>query len=150
MKHLKILLALTMICVCLSLAACGFDFSEEDYDSAAKIANGNKYQKTMAVKNMIGNSCEFSAGTMKGWDTVWSKSNLSSGEITVAVTLSVAEGKAKVVFIDADDKVRTLVECTADSASDHATQTLSVKSGNNRIKIVALDCKDLTMKLKVS
>ncbi len=149
MKRLKILFASLIACVCFAFTACGLNISEADYNSAAKIAGGDMKASVLSVKNTHGNSCAYTAKKFEGWDTVWSKSLSEDAEITVTVSLAITAGKAKIVLIAANGSITTLIECTEVSTENDATQTLSLKSGRNKLKLVALASQDLDMTLTV-
>ena len=47
-----------------------------------------------------------------------------------------------------EGNVNTIVECTPDNTTNgYITQTVSLKSGLNRIKIVGVGCKDIKLEL---
>lgn len=150
MKHLKALFAAVIACVCLALSACGLSFTEADYDSAAAITGVDKYTRTLCVSNKLNDSYYCTADTFKGIDTVWSKNFSQDAVITVDIALSISAGKAKIVHIDADGTVTTLVECTEEAKEKDETKSLSVKSGRNRLKLVILDGRDLNITVSVS
>ena len=54
------------------------------------------------------------------------------------------KGQAKIVHIDAEGNVTKLIECTSENSTDgYITETVSMTSGQNRLKIVGFDCKIL-------
>lgn len=69
-----------------------------------------------------------------------------SVEIEFSFTLT--EGKAKIVHIDADGNVTTLIECTPDTSTDgYLTKTVSMTPGVNKLKLVGFDCENIDLKM---
>lgn len=67
------------------------------------------------------------------------------------VSLYISKGKAKVVHIDRDGNVTTVVECSPkDSEDGVVTKTVPLKSGQNRLKIVGYDCEEVDLKVLVA
>ena len=81
-------------------------------------------------------------------ETLWTKSYKEACEVSLEVSLVLSEGQAKLVHIDAEDNLTTLVECTPETCSGEAvTVPVTMTKGKNRIKIVGYDCKDLELKM---
>ena len=59
-----------------------------------------------------------------------------------------AEFDLKIRNIDAEDNVTTLIECTPENPTDgYVTKTVSMSPGENRIKIVGFDCRNIDLKM---
>ena len=66
------------------------------------------------------------------------------------VLSSMEEGKAKLVQIDEDGNVSTVVECTPDSeVNELTTYSIQLKEGKNRLKFVGYDCKNVTFYMEI-
>ena len=67
----------------------------------------------------------------------------------INVSLSLSKGQVKIVHIDKDGNVTTVIECTPDTSTDgFVTETVSLKNGKNRFKIVGYDCEDIDLKIE--
>lgn len=52
------------------------------------------------------------------------------------------------VHIDSEGNVTTVIECLPETPTDgFVTKTVSLKCGQNRLKIVGYDCKDIDLVL---
>ena len=71
-----------------------------------------------------------------------------SQSVEIELSFALTEGQAKIVHIDAEDNVTTLIECTPETPTDgYVTKTVSMTPGENRIKIVGYDCKNIDLKM---
>ena len=118
----------------LLLTGCNNKFAKEQYDSDIQIAEGgDRYAKTNSVLNNYGNNVTYTVGKF---------------DITLVFTLD--EGKAKLVQIDEDGNVSTVVECTPDSeVNELTTYSIQLKEGKNRLKFVGYDCKNVTFYMEI-
>ena len=84
----------------------------------------------------------------KGWQTLWKKTLEENIETEVRIELSISNGCAKIVYIDCDNNITVLAECSQDNSKKQSgTETISFTSGLNRFKIVGYGCKDIDLKL---
>ena len=61
-------------------------------------------------------------------------------------SFSLSKGQAKIVHVDAEGNVITIIECSPETVTDgFVTKTFSLKSGKNRLKIVGSDCEDVEL-----
>ena len=52
------------------------------------------------------------------------------------------------MHIDADGNVTTLIECTPETSTDgYLTKTVSMTTGENKLKIVGFDCENIDLKM---
>jgi hypothetical protein len=144
---------LTLFVVCLiiiSLSGCG-SFNAA-YDDDAKIAKSGDSNSTLSfgVTN-IGHELSISSVTLTGTRTIWDYNAKSDGDVSISYLLSVSEGgKAKLVLITPDNEVVILVENADNTAvSEMQSQTVSLKQGKNRIKIVGYDAPKFELKLHI-
>lgn len=146
MKKARILL---IMLVCAVLTGCGNEFARLEYNSADKIAQEkDRYAKVSSVFNPIDGGYSLKAAQFDGRETMWSSTIEEEKDIELQIQMSLSEGTAKVVHIDEDGNVTTVLECTSESTTNgYITQTISLKSGRNRIKVVGKDCKDLDLEL---
>lgn len=146
MKKLKFVFLMVL---CLCFVGCNNEFAETEYDNAEKIAaSGDRYAKEMSVFNHVNGEYTLTVSKFNGRETLWTKSYKKACEVTLEVSLALSEGQAKLVHIDADDNVTTLVECTPETCSEAGVAVpVTMTKGKNRIKIVGYDCKDLELKM---
>ncbi len=146
MKKLKMVL-LAVLCLC--LMGCNNEFAKEEYDNAEKIAaSGDRYSKEMSVFNHVNGEYSLTVSKFNGRETLWTKSYKEACDVTIDISLVLSAGQAKIVYIDGDDNMTTLVECTPDTcAEEFVTVPVAMQKGKNRIKIVGFDCEDLELKM---
>ena len=146
MKKIKYAVLLVL---CLCFVGCNNEFAETEYENAEKIADsGDRYSKEMSVFNHVNGEYTLTVSKFNGRETLWTKSYKEACEVSLEVSLALSEGRAKVVHIDAEDNVTTLVEYTPETCSGEAvTVPVTMTKGKNRIKIVGYDCKDLELKM---
>ncbi|MDE7168307.1 MAG: hypothetical protein K2O28_05610 [Clostridia bacterium] len=69
-------------------------------------------------------------------------------DVEMQLDLKISSGTVKVVFIDCDNNITDLIECSQDSSNEQtATKTVSFTSGINRVKLVGYDCKGIDLKI---
>ncbi len=138
-----------LLILCLCFLGCNNEFAKEDYDNAEKIAaSGDRYAKEMSVFNHVNGEYTLTVSKFNGRETLWTRSYKEACEVTLEVSLVLLEGQAKLVQIDADDNITTIVECTSESGMEESvTVPVVMQKGKNRIKIVGYDCKDLELKM---
>ncbi len=146
MKKLKYAVLLFL---CLGFLGCNNEFAKEDYDNTEKIAaSGDRYSKEVSVFNHVNGEYTLTVSKFNGRETLWTKSYKEACEVSLEVSMVLSEGQAKLVHIDAEDNVTTLVEYTSESCSEEAvTVPVTMTKGKNRIKIVGYDCKDLELRM---
>ena len=129
------------------LSSCGDNNAA--YDDDAIIAR--TYDNYTALKSSTKSwGKDYSlTSTLSGTKTIWRHWAKDDMDIRLSYMLSVTEGgKAKLVFITPDNEVIILSENTDNSAmSEMKTETVTLKKGNNRIKIVGQDSPKLQLKL---
>lgn len=150
MKKILVLIAAALLC--LSLAGCGVEFTESQYNSDSFIAqkgdNGLSKMSVMSTKNK--NEVSFSVQEFKGTKTLWTMDYTQGGETAVDVTFGLEAGKAKLVLIDSNGKVETIAECTPDLGIERSNEFIvTMTKGKNRIKLVGLDVEDLKVEFSV-
>ena len=89
------------------------------------------------------------SATFSGTKTIWSHQAKDDINIKLSYMLSVTEGgKAKLVLTTPDNEVIIIAENTNNSVmSEMKSETITLKKGNNRIKIVGQDSTKLQLKL---
>lgn len=149
MKKKFVLLFCSLFCfLCLFMTACSNEFAAEEYDDNNKISQNDRYAKEMSVFNTADGVYSFTASKFSGRETLWTKSLNADRDLEIQFKFGLSNGKAKVVHIDSEGNVTTLIECTPDTSTDgFVTKTVSLSSGHNRLKIVGYDCEDIDLQM---
>lgn len=143
----RIILCISLLC--LFLTACSNEFARREYDADEKIAQaGDRYAKQLSVFNPIDGGYSLTASKFDGRETLWTESVEEDQDIEIDVSFQLTNGKAKLVHVDSDGNVTTVIECLPETSTDgFVTKTVSLKSGKNRLKIVGYDCEDVDLKM---
>lgn len=143
----RIILCISLLC--LFLTACSNEFARREYDADEKIAQaGDRYAKQLSVFNPIDGGYSLTASKFDGRETLWTESVEEDQDIEIDVSFQLTNGKAKLVHVDSDGNVTTVIECLPETSTDgFVTKTVSLKSGKNRLKIVGYDCEDVDLKI---
>lgn len=146
MKKLK----LALICLlCLFITACNNEFARNEYDSDKKISQiEDHYAKVASVFNSIDGGYSLTVSKFDGRQTLWTETLEENQNTDIDFSFSLSKGLAKIVHIDRDGNVTTIIECSPETATDgFVTETVSLKEGQNRLKIVGYDCEDIDLKI---
>lgn len=135
--------------LCVLLTGCSNEFAKREYNDADRIAKTeDRYAKEKSVFNPIDNGYSLVADKFDGRETLWTKTLEENEDIEINIKLSLSEGTAKVVHVDEDGNVATIIECKVESEADEETKkTVSLKKGLNWLKIVGYGCKDIDLEL---
>lgn len=114
---------------------------ERFYDNEKGIAGEtNSYNLTNYSGSQDDNTVSGSAEKMEGMDTIWNYTASDDTEVILSWKLSVSSGKAKLVLIDPDGNLSTLVECEVSSDGEQeGSGTFEIKQGENRVKLVGAE-----------
>lgn len=125
---------LTVVCM---IAGCGVNPMLSVYDDDVKIASASNTYNIMNYEQ-VQSDLHFTASVekMEGMDTIWVFDAEEDTEVDITYRLNVSSGKMKLVWINPEKEVSVIVECDSEM-EDPVQETLHVKKGNNRIKIVA-------------
>lgn len=146
MKKMKLLL---LILLCLFMTGCSNEFAEKEYDSDKKIVKTeDRYAKENSVFNPIDGGYSLTVSKFDGRETLWTDTVEEEQDIEIDFSFTLSQGQAKIVHIDAEGNVTTVMECSPETSTEEfTTKTVSLKSGKNRLKIVGYDCKDVDLKM---
>ena len=150
MKKVISITVLLVLCLAMVLLS-GCDDPNAVYDDDATIAQSSD-SRSASMSSRSTTSNEYKQKVkITGTQTVWRYSARKDENITLSYLLSVSEGgKAKLVLITPDDEVITLIENVDNTVyTEMTTQTISVKKGINRIKIVGYEDPKIELKLRV-
>ena len=148
-KIVIIVLICLIICVTIGLTGCGNNFAKQEYNDAEKIVQiDDRYAKDNSVFNPIDGGYSLTVSKFNGRQTLWNKTLEKSSEIEMQLDLGISSGSAKVVYIDCNNNVTVLIECSQNGSNEQKEKkTVSLTSGSNRLKIVGYDCKDIDLKI---
>ncbi|AKN30383.1 50S ribosomal protein L7ae [Clostridium carboxidivorans P7] len=146
-KRKRTLIAAVAMVVSL-LVGCSNDVADKVYDDNSKIC---KEYDTFGMDN---SNEKVEQGLYKanlkisGDTTIWEYKSDKDFDLKVPYNLSVKSGKGKIVLISPDNKVTTLVEKSskADNGGKESMM-LSIKKGNNRIKLVGYKKADMNVEI---
>lgn len=144
MKKLKIV---GISLLCLLLTACSNGFAKREYEANEKISqNADRYAKEVSVFNSIDGGYSLTVGKFNGRETLWTEILEDNQDIVIDFSFRLTKGQAKIVHIDSEDNVTTVIECTPETSTDgFVTKTVSLKRGKNRLKIVGYDCRNIDL-----
>lgn len=134
----KVRAVLPIIAVVLLLSACSSNSMASTYKDDKKIASEtNTFNMGDIEQEVSENRIEAKIDMIEGMETIWSFTAEDDMGIELSGEMAVQSGKAKLVLILPDSTLTVLAEKDSATESNEITQTLSVKKGLNRIKIVA-------------
>ena len=147
MRRYRTFLLLGLIVVLLT--GCSNAFAKKEYYDTDKIVQTeDRYAKESSVFNQIDNGYSLKVKKFDGRQTLWTKTLENNKDIDIKIKLSLSEGTAKLVYVDEEGYVTTIIECTSDNCVDEeVVKTVSLKKGLNRIKIVGYECKNIDLEL---
>ena len=136
-------------CMAVCLAGCGNEYAKQEYNDAEKIAQiDDRYSESIYHFKSIDGGYSLTIAKFDGRDTFWKKTLEEDVEVEMQLDLKISSGTVKIVFIDCDNNITDLIECSQDSSNEQtATKTVSFTSGLNRLKIVGYDCKGIDLKI---
>ncbi len=115
----------------ISILGCNNAFAKEEYDSDSKIASSSdRYSKVSSIFNTYDDECVLTVDKFEGRETIWSDIVKEESKKEFRISFSLTAGKAKIVHIDKDDHVTTLLECTAETTTNgFVTKNVTLKKG---------------------
>lgn len=133
-KYVMIFIVLSMV-----LVGCSKNYMASIYNDNEKISSdANSFNLDVDKQSIDGQKSKGVIKKIEGMDTIWTYESDKDIELDMTYLLNVVSGKLKLVLISPDSSVTTLIERSKESeVVDYATNTLQIKKGLNRIKIVA-------------
>lgn len=120
------------------------------YSNEKKIASdNNSYNLDVKEQKIDGN--KFTGNiAFEGMDTIWKYQAEEDSLIDITYLIKLTAGKAKLVLISPDGDVVNIVETTDKSdLMEASTISLSLKKGENRIKLVAADNAKISFEIGI-
>ena len=136
----------------LLMMACSNEFDRQEYNSNEKIALINDhYAKEISVFNSTNEEISLTISKFNGRQTVWTKKLEKNEDMEIKLSFFISKWQAKIVHIYNDNNVTTVIECVPDTSTDgFVTKTISLKNGQNRLKLVGYDCENIDIKIQFS
>ena len=129
------------------LVGCNNAYAKEEYDSLEKLASqGDRYSKVSSVFNSIEGGYSFTVSEFDGRQTLFTWRLSEDFELTMEILGSLTDGTGKLVHVDADGNVTTLVEFDKET-SVAVIKNISLKQGRNDIKFAGYDCDNIDLKM---
>lgn len=129
------------------LVGCNNAYAKEEYDSLEKLASqGDHYSKVSSVFNSIEGGYSFTVSEFDGRQTLFTWHLSEDFELTMEILGSLTDGTGKLVHVDADGNVTTLVEFDKET-SVAVIKNISLKQGRNDIKFAGYDCDNIDLKM---
>lgn len=139
---------LLVLAVCMLFSGCSNAYAKDEFDDDTKIAASDRYSSTMSKTTEQTGGSTFSASKFDGRVTVWTYTSDEDMAIAVSVSVGMSKGTAKVVHVDGSGKVTRLAayESSGGEKSKSSAETVvRLTKGENKIKLVGYDCKDVEM-----
>ncbi|EHI97276.1 putative lipoprotein [Clostridium sp. DL-VIII] len=120
------------------------------YDDNEKISSTtNSYSLNGIEQSINGQQFRANIKRIEGMDTLWTYESDEDRELDMTYLISVTSGKLKLVLISPDNSVTNIIERTNQlNMSNYDINTLHIKKGLNRIKLVA--GKDTSAQLDIT
>lgn len=146
---LKAKFILPIVSMMILLSSCSFNLVESIYDNDEKIASEtNTFNLGEIEQEISDNMIEAQIDNIEGMETIWSFTSEKDIDVELSGEFSVKSGKAKLVLILPDNTLAVIAEKDSTvTDNNEIMQTLSIKKGLNRIKIVAEKNTELELKL---
>lgn len=135
----KMILKLLICTIALILLGCSSNSAVSVYDDEAQISSEtNSFNLDLVEQNIDNHNFVGTIDKFEGMDTIWTYESDKDTQIDMKYKIKVTSGKVKLVLISPDATTTTLVEITDSSdLNDYAINNLTIKKGENRIKMVA-------------
>lgn len=129
------------------LIGCNNAYAKEEYDSLEKLASqGDRYSKVSSLFNSMEGGYSFTVSEFDGRETLFTWHLSEDFDLTMEIICSLTDGTGKLVHVDADGNVTTLVECNKETSAA-VIKNISLKQGRNDIKFAGYDCKNVDVKM---
>lgn len=133
---------LALLFLAFGMAGCDVT-TDVDYNDAKTLAkSGDTYSRVNYSQTKNAKRVTVSGEKFAGMDTLWRYQADEGEEAGLSFTLGVEKGKVKLVFINPDGEVITLVECQPEDGqgvTKSGEVPLKMQKGENRIKLVGED-----------
>ena len=112
-------------------------YQESIYSDESKIINeADSYSYLTRTGTTKDNKSTVRFKTFNGMETIWTINTEEEGTLTIEYNTVIKQGKFKLVLIDPNNDVQTIIE-----QPGSGTASIEMKKGKSRIKIVGLDAQ---------
>lgn len=144
-KILCYIIIFTLVCT-----GCGLSPMKSLYSKDSKISSASNSFNLNSEEQSIDTEGYTGKLEFEGMDTIWKFETEKDAEIKISYLLSVRSGKAKLVLINPECEVEILVENKDNTIQEQLEMIrVSLKKGENRIKLVASDKAKIDIKLQI-
>lgn len=147
MKKKLLGISLLLLLAALLCVGCAGNNKNAIYDDEKKLADQGDSFSVDSVSQTVQDRAYTATVTMTGANTVWRYQTEEESQIELSCLLSATHGKAKLVLIQPDGTLYTLVESTAASDDIPLNTTLVLPKGESRLKLVAADDAQIELRL---
>lgn len=146
----KLSFILPIFATMIVMSSCSYNPMTFIYSDDKRIAGeSNTFSLGEIEQEVSENTMKVKIDRIEGMETLWNFMAEADIDIELSGEILVKSGKAKLVLIYPDNTLSTIVEKDFISADEsEISQTLSIKEGLNRIKVVA--AKDTKLELNLS
>lgn len=146
---MKKIISVLVLSLCLIMTGCENEFAEQEYTSEEKISQKeDRYAKVNSVFNSVDGGYVLTVSEFDGRETLWSDTLDENKTIEIEISFALSAGQSKLVHIDAEGNVTTVIECTPETSTDEfVTKAIELRQGENRLKIVGYDCEDVYLEM---
>lgn len=141
-------------CVTVGIQIADNEYAKLEYDDDEKIVADDRYDDGDTFTDRINGRYYGGYEEFLGRRTIMECPSEDEKEVSVRVTLYTKNGKAKVVFADAENNVTALIEYesgdTNGQLSKEVNTTVKFLKGENKFKLVGYDCEDLNVWLELN
>ncbi len=141
-------LVLFLLILCLS--GCSNTYAKEEYYSEEKlVAQGDRYSKKRSFFNSMDGECSLKVSEFDGRETLKIWNVKEEQDLELNVFFSMSSGQGKLICVDENETITTLLEFSSKQEKTDEPFTLNVplSSGKNRLKFVGYECKDVDITL---
>lgn len=133
------------------ITACASNPMVDIYDDESKIADhSNSYNLINCEQRIEEQNYKCSIEKFEGMDTVWTYDAAEDVSAELSYFVSVYNGKMKLVLIAPDNSLTTIAEITPETKlEDSLNDTINLKKGKNKIKVVAEKDTKLDIELSI-
>lgn len=136
--------ALLIAAVCLTFTGCSNSFAREEYYSAEKITENDRYaENSVNVRVLSYDQYHIQAKRFDGRSTFLTYTSVGDMEITAIVPMSLSKGQVKIVLVDSNGKVSTVAELSAENSAQLLETRITVTKGDNKFKLVGYGCRNV-------
>ena len=139
-------------CIILALIISGCSINTKSvYSNTNKISSNTNSFNLNNENQSIENHSYVGKLEFEGMDTIWTYNAEKNEEVEISYLLSVTKGKAKLILINSNEELETIIENKDNvQPTDMNSMILSLTEGENRIKLVAQDNAQIELKVNIS